>query len=86
MTEIRCLHVACVISIGSPSWFKTEIFPVLRHNRKPHSYSMYLNCGQASRSSEKHGQASSCRAAIEYIVLIWDVPYYKHISYETILL
>ncbi len=25
---------ACVISIGSPSWFKTEIFPKLRCNQK----------------------------------------------------
>ncbi len=24
---------ACVISIGLPSWFKTEIFPTIRHNQ-----------------------------------------------------
>ncbi len=35
LTIAQSLHVACVISIGSPSWFKTEIFPVLRSNRKP---------------------------------------------------
>ncbi len=34
-TTICSLHIACVISIGSPSWFKTEIFPVLRRNLKP---------------------------------------------------
>ncbi len=26
---------ACVISIGLPSWFKTEIFPTLRRNQLP---------------------------------------------------
>ncbi len=26
---------ACLISIGSPSWFKTEIFPTLRRNQLP---------------------------------------------------
>ncbi len=35
ITIAQSLHVACVISIGLPSWFKTEIFPVLRRNRKP---------------------------------------------------
>ncbi len=30
ITIAQSLHVACVISIGSPSWFKREIFPVLR--------------------------------------------------------
>ncbi len=35
ITIAQSLHVDFVISIGSPSWFKTEIFPVLRCNRKP---------------------------------------------------
>ncbi len=35
ITIAQSLHIACVISVGSPSWFKTEIFPVLRRNRKP---------------------------------------------------
>ncbi len=30
---VRCL---CVISIGSPLWFKTEIFPTLQCNQLPH--------------------------------------------------
>ncbi len=30
ITIAQSLHVDFVISIGSPSWFKTEIFPVLR--------------------------------------------------------
>ncbi len=28
-----CKRMRCVISIGSPSWFKTEIFPTLRRNQ-----------------------------------------------------
>ncbi len=35
ITIAQSLHVDFVISIGSPSWFKTEIFPVLRCNHKP---------------------------------------------------
>ncbi len=35
ITIAQSLHVDFVISIGSPSWFKTEVFPVLRHNRNP---------------------------------------------------
>ncbi len=35
ITIAQSLHVDFVISIGSPSWFKTEMFPVLRCNRKP---------------------------------------------------
>ncbi len=27
ITLAQSLHVGCVISIGLPSWFKTEIFP-----------------------------------------------------------
>ncbi len=30
-----CKRVFCLISIGSPSWFKTEIFPTLRRNQLP---------------------------------------------------
>ncbi len=35
ITIAQSLHVDFVISIGSPSWFKAKIFPVLRCNRKP---------------------------------------------------
>ncbi len=35
ITIAQSLHVDFVISIGSPSWFKTEVFPVLRCNRNP---------------------------------------------------
>ncbi len=35
ITIAQSLQVDFVISIGSPSWFKTEIFPVLRRNRNP---------------------------------------------------
>ncbi len=41
ITIAQSLHVACVISIGLPSWFETEIFPVLRRNRNPPMH-MYL--------------------------------------------
>ncbi len=36
ITIAQSLHVACAISIGSPSWFETEICPVLHAN--PHAY------------------------------------------------
>ncbi len=35
ITIAQSLHVDFVISIGSPSWFKTDVFPVLRRNRNP---------------------------------------------------
>ncbi len=35
ITIAQSLHVDFVISIGSPSWFKTEVFPELRRNRNP---------------------------------------------------
>ncbi len=35
ITLEQSLHVACVMSIGSPSWFKTEIFPTSRRKQSP---------------------------------------------------
>ncbi len=56
-TIAQSLHVACVIPIGSPSWFKTEIFPVLRRNRKPTSICI-LNA-----EIQERGIKSVCRAS-----------------------
>ncbi len=55
-TNAQSLHVDFVISIGSPSWFKTEVFPVLRHNRNPTCICI-LNAGIHER-----GIKSVCRA------------------------
>ncbi len=41
---------ACVISIGSPSWFKTEIFPTLRHNQLPKCIEPWHHCVVSNRT------------------------------------
>ncbi len=56
ITIAQSLHVDFVISIGSPSWFKTEVFPVLRRNRNPPCICI-LNAGIHER-----GIKSVCRA------------------------
>ncbi len=69
MTEVKTFtgitigqsfHVACVISIGLPFCVKTEIFPVLRRNRKPPCICI-LNAGIHERGIKRYAALSETR-------------------------
>ncbi len=64
ITIAQSLHVDFVISIGSPSWFKTEIFPVLRCNRKPPCICI-LNAGIHER-----GIKSVCCSCLKHVSVL----------------
>ncbi len=73
MTEVKTftsiniaqsLHVDFVISIGSPSGFKTEVFPVLRCNRNPTCICI-LNAGIHER-----GIKSVCCSCLKHVSVL----------------
>ncbi len=68
------LHVAYVISIGSPSRFKTEIFPNLRRKHIIYIYNYIYNCAAPPVSDlapPQHLPSKFAGTAPEY-TCIWD--------------